>query len=85
MGKLHKKVMRVLRKRFGDVADALEDVEETGRVLGVIISPAFNGLNFDERQLRLWNALKDELSPEEEANVGPIAVLTPVEADVKAM
>lgn len=85
MGKLHKKVIRVLRKRFGEVTDALEDVEETGRVMGVVIGAAFNGLDFDERQLRLWNALKDGLTPAEEANVGPIAVLTPAEADVKAM
>ena len=85
MDRLRKKVMKVLRNRFGRVRDALEQVESTGRVTGAIISPAFNGIDFDERQDRLLRALKDELTPEEEANVGPIAALTPAEADVKAM
>jgi len=85
MGKLHRKVMRVLRQRFGEVRDALEDVKATGRVLGAVISPAFNRLDFDERQRRLSKALKEGLTPEEEENVGPIAALTPAEVDVKAM
>jgi hypothetical protein len=85
MGKLHKKVIRVLRRRFGDVRDALEEVQSTGRVTGVVIAGAFDGLDFDERQLRLSKALQDSLTPQEQADVGPIAVLTPAEADVKAM
>lgn len=85
MGKLHRKVIRVLRQRFGDVRDALEQIESTGRVTGVVIAGAFDGLEDDERQTRLWKALEADLTPQEQADVGPIAVLTPAEADVKAM
>jgi hypothetical protein len=85
MGKLHRKLIRALRRRLGDVRDAMEDVESTGYVTGVIVAAAFNGLDDDERQFRLSKILADELTPEEQADVGPIAALTPAEADVKAM
>jgi Ni,Fe-hydrogenase maturation factor len=85
MGKLHRKVIRVLRKHFGPVRDALEEVEENGGVTGIIISAAFNRMDFDERQRRLSKVLQESLTPQEEAIVGPIAALTPAEADVKAM
>jgi len=85
MDKLRKKVIRVLRRRFGDVTDALEQVESTGRVTGVVVSSAFNGLSDKERQVRLWQAIEDGMTPREQADVGPIAALTPAEANVKAM
>lgn len=85
MAKLHKKVIRVLRQQFGEVRDGLEQIESTGRVTGAVISSAFNGLDFDERQVRLWNALRAGLTPAEEADVGPIVALTPAESDVKAI
>jgi hypothetical protein len=84
MATLHKKVIQVLRREFGKVTDALEQVPSTGRVTGVIISPAFNKLDDGARQRRLARALKAGLTKEEESNVGPIAVLTPAEADAKA-
>lgn len=85
MGKLHKKVIRVIRERFKDAEDALDEVRSTGRVLGVIVSRSFEGLDFGERQERLNKLLRRKLTPKEFADVGPIAVLTPAEADGKAL
>jgi hypothetical protein len=84
MDTFHKKVMRVLRAQFKDVEDALDDVPSTGRITGVIISPSFNRLEFSERQARLDAALKKGLTKDEYDHVGPIAILTPREAHVKA-
>jgi hypothetical protein len=77
--------MKVLRAHFKEVQDALDDVPETGRITGAIISPSFNRLGFSQRQKRLESALKNGLSRDEYAHVGPIVVLTPREADVKAI
>ena len=85
MGKLHRKVIRAIRERFKDAEDALDEVRSTGRVTGVVISRAFEGLDFPERQERLNRLLRRKLTPEEFADVGPIAALTPAEATVKPL
>ena len=83
MAQLHKKVITLLRHRFVDVVDALEDVPSTGRITGVIVSPSFEDLDYEERQEQLWSALDAGLTAEEARQVGPIAVLIPAEANVK--
>ncbi len=83
MGKLHKKVIRVLTQQFGEVTDALEEVDDTGWLTGVIISKAFNKLDHKKRQDLLWHALESSLTSAEQSNVGAIATLTPAEADLK--
>jgi hypothetical protein len=85
MGKLHRKVMRVLRASFKDVQDALDDVPSTGRITGAIISSYFDRMDHSQRQRRLESALKKGLTAEEYAHVGPIVVLTRREADVKVI
>jgi len=82
---LHDKLIQRLRGNFKEVVDCLDDVEATGRVTGVIISPVFVGLDHEDRQTRLWSVLESGLTPEELENVGPIAALTPSEANVRAV
>ena len=83
MAKLHKKIISALRHSWKEVSDFLDDIPETGRVMGVIASPVFRKLDHEARQRKLWNVLKKALSSEELENVGPIATLTPEEATVK--
>jgi hypothetical protein len=83
MGKLHKKIISVLRRSWSDVVDALDDVEELDRVTGVVVSPVFRRLDHDARQRKLWRVLKKSLSADELNRVGPIATLTPEESRVK--
>jgi len=84
MGKLHKKVIQVLRAQLGEVEDALDDIPG-GRVAGVIVSPAFDRLDHGKRVKKLDAALRKGLTPQELEKVGVIAALTPREANVKAM
>ena len=83
MGKLHKKVIRVLMRHFGEVTDALDEVDDTGWLTGVIISKAFNKLDHKKRQELLWHALEHGLTSAEQSHVGAIATLTPAEANLK--
>jgi hypothetical protein len=83
MGKLHKKIIGVLRSQFRDLEDALDDLPE-GRVSGVIVSSSFNSLTHQARQDKLSKILRRELTPAELSAVGAIAALTPAEANVKA-
>lgn len=75
MGKLHKKVIKVLQERFSDVLDGLEEQVATNRVSGYIASPDFDRLDDETRQRRLWAALEKTLTKEELLHVGPIATL----------
>ena len=84
MARLHQKVIRALRPHLADLQDALEDLPG-GRVSGVVISPAFNSMNYQSRQKKLSAILKRELTAQELAAVGAIAALTPAEANVKAI
>ena len=84
MGKLHQKIIRVLRPHLDDLQDALDDLP-SGRVSGVIISSSFNSLSHQGRQRKLSVILKRELTADEFSAVGAIAALTPAEANVKAI
>jgi hypothetical protein len=84
MADLRKKIISVLSKRFAAPVDALEEVKPTGRITGVLISASFKGLDHDVRQKRLTKILEEELTKDELAKVGPIALLTPAEAKVGA-
>ena len=84
MGKLHQKVIRVLRPQLHDLQDALDDLPG-GRVSGVIISSSFNSLSYQARQKKLNAILSRELTAAELSAVGAIAALTPAEANVKAI
>ena len=84
MGKLHQKIVRVLRPHLHDLQDALEDLPG-GRVSGVIVSSSFNRLSHQDRQEKLNAILRRELTAAELSAVGAIAALTPAEANVKAI
>jgi acid stress-induced BolA-like protein IbaG/YrbA len=83
MGKLHQKIIRMLRPQLHDLQDALDNLPG-GRVSGVIISSSFNSLSYQARQKKLNAILESELTAAEFAAVGAIAALTPAEATVKA-
>lgn len=82
MEDLHNTVITVLRRHYADLEDGLEVVEETGRVLGPVISSAFSGLDHEERQRLVWKHLENGLRPDELRLVGPIVTLTPAEARI---
>ena len=84
MAKLHKKIIRLLQHHLADLHDALDDLPG-GRVSGVIISSSFKSLPHQKRQELLHAILQRELTGDEFAGVGPIAALTPDEANVKAV
>lgn len=83
MAKLHKKIVSVLRKKFVDLQDGLDDLPG-GRVSGVVVSAAFETMSHQQRQSRLQSILENELTPQERSAVGAIALLTPAEASAKA-
>ena len=56
-----------------------EWVESYGRISGHVISPAFRGVGYRERQKRIWDALEAELAPELLDLVGIILAYTPEE------
>ncbi len=58
MASLHRKIMKAFREQWKDVTDALDDIPGTGRVMGVIISPAFDRYDHDRRQKMLDTVLK---------------------------
>src|SRR4051794_10680893 len=82
MAQLHKKVIALLRPHLRSLKDALEDLPG-GRVSGVIISPSFESLSYQQRQAKLDGILKAGLSADELLKVGAIAALTPAGAEVK--
>jgi len=82
MESLHEKFLEVLTRQYPDLQDGLEVVAETGRVLGSIVSSAFEGLDHEDRQRRVWKLLEDGLSADERCSVGPIVTLTPAEANI---
>lgn len=84
MGKLHQKIIRVLRPHLDNLQDALDDLPG-GRVSGVIVSSSFNNLGYQARQKKLNAILSRELTADELSAVGAIAALTPAEANVKAI
>jgi hypothetical protein len=83
MGKLHKKIIEVLRPHLSDLHDALDDLPG-GRVSGVIISSSFVEMDYRSRQQKLNTLLENALTPAEFSATGAIAALTPAEAKVSA-
>ena len=84
MGKLHQKLIRVLRPHLADLQDALDDLPG-GRVSGVIVSSSFNSTSYQARRKKLNGILSRELTAAELSAVGAIAAPTPAEANVKAI
>jgi len=83
MGKLHKKINKILDECLQDYVDHLDDLPE-GRVAGVIVSSTFNRMDHSKRMRKLETILKRELTADEYDSVGAIAALTPAEATVTA-
>lgn len=82
MADLHDKIVQILQEKFEGLKDGLDVVEETGRVIGAVISEDFRGLDHEERQNRLWKHLEERLSKDELRRVGPIVTMTPLEAEI---
>jgi hypothetical protein len=75
-------VIGVLRDEWGDVVDGLQTVPGSRRVMGVVISRKFNRRNHQRRQQLLWTTLGKRLSKTDLDRLGPIAALTPADAEL---
>jgi acid stress-induced BolA-like protein IbaG/YrbA len=58
-----------------------EWVESYGRISGHVISPAFRGVEYRERQRRMWDALEAGLEAESLDRMGILLAFTPEEWD----
>ncbi len=77
-------VTDALRASFPRInVDALEIMREH-RIFGIVIDPVFSTLDHPDRQKLIWTALERQLSPMELALVGPIAALSPDEAELRS-
>jgi stress-induced morphogen len=77
MGELAEKVDRALRRAFTDLK-SLEINDEDG-IIGVLVSPSFEGLEAIDRQDRIWDVLDRALAPEEKRQIQIIVAATPEE------
>jgi len=78
---LTEKVRSIITATFGDakIHDLGIDANGYGRVTGVIVSPGFEGQTHLWRQDRLWDALKEGLSPDELRRVSLLMTVSPSE------
>lgn len=76
-------MISILQANLRDLrADGLEEVPDTGRVTGFIVSRDFCDMDDNARQDRLWQLLEKDLKPTELQRIGPIVLLTPAEAEI---
>jgi acid stress-induced BolA-like protein IbaG/YrbA len=75
-------VNRVLQANLAGYVSALEQVPETGRIMGFVVSSAFTDLSDRKRQRLLNKLLYAALDRQELLRVGPIVTMTPDEASV---
>jgi acid stress-induced BolA-like protein IbaG/YrbA len=69
----------LLRERFGGMDIDLEPLGQTGRLSGVLIWDGFQGLDFVDRQERIWSAIRDAFKADA-TQVSTLITLTPAEA-----
>lgn len=79
---LVKKLNAVLGAELREFRSGLETGPANSRAFGFVVSADFSGLDHGRRQRRLRAILDRSLTESELARVGPIATLTPAEADI---
>ncbi len=77
MDELAEKVKRILRNAFPRL-DSLEIHDDDG-IIGVLVSPMFEGLESIDRQNMIWDALDRNLEPDEKRQIQIIVAATPEE------
>jgi acid stress-induced BolA-like protein IbaG/YrbA len=77
MDELAEKVKRILRSAFPRL-DSL-DIHDDDGIIGVLVSPEFEGLESIDRQDRIWDALDRNLEPDEKRQIQIIVAATPEE------
>ena len=80
--KLIAKIEKALHTELEDFQSGLLRNMPGERVLGYVVSSDFSGKQHSARQRRLDAILKQALTEEELLRLGPIATLTPQEADI---
>ncbi|HEY3245427.1 MAG TPA: hypothetical protein VGM03_18960 [Phycisphaerae bacterium] len=81
MATVDTKLVRLLRREFSDLRRHLHIDRRDQSIVGYIVSPDFNRMTYAERQKRLWNVLTRHLDEAEMHWIGPIAALSPAEAE----
>jgi hypothetical protein len=82
MAELIDKVRLVLRTRFPGSVQELEQEGTDDRISGFLLWPGFEADEQLERQKRVNQVLREELTPDERQRVSMIFTLTPEEASV---
>ena len=72
----------ILRDQLGGFVSGLDQDEQTGRVMGFVISSDWDDLDQKARQRELAKLLESELSSEQMLRIGPIVTMTPDEAAI---
>ncbi|GMV42458.1 MAG: hypothetical protein AMXMBFR64_41740 [Myxococcales bacterium] len=73
------KLAALLVNALGANTDCHLETSTSGRVGGIVISPAFSGKSQHERQELLWDELRVRLSKAEANNILALLTLTPDE------
>lgn len=82
MDRLVAKVARILRQSFPGAEVELQRKDAESKLSGDLIWRGFSGKDQLSRQRKLWKALHEHLSAEDEAKVSLILTLTPRELAV---
>ena len=77
MDELAEKVERILRIAFPRL-DSL-DIRDDDGIIGILVSPMFEGLESINRQNMIWDALDRNLEPDEKRQIQIIVAATPEE------
>lgn len=81
MASLSSKVRAVLRAEFTALEDHLHPPWRGGHLVGIVVSPDFARMDDRTRMDQLWQVLERGLTADELRRVGPIAALSPAEAE----
>jgi acid stress-induced BolA-like protein IbaG/YrbA len=76
MDELVKKVRRILGSAF---PQSTLDIRDDDGIIGVLVSPTFEGLASIDRQDMIWDALDRNLEPDEKRQIQIIVAATPEE------
>lgn len=82
MASILETIESILRDQLGGFVSGLDQDEQTGRVMGFVISSDFDDLDQKTRQRKLAEPLESRLSPEQMLCIGPIVTMTPDEAAI---
>ena len=77
-----RQIEKILGDKLSGFVSGLDQDEQTGRVMGFVISSDFDDLDQKARQRELAKLLESELSSKQMLCIGPIVTMTPDEAAI---